>query len=87
MKKPEIIETVIILFSIVAIWPLIWWYGSEHFYKIPEIWITLYKVFLGILVVALALILVRRIKRVIKAIRDVKRRKKEDEERKSPPFF
>lgn len=87
MKKTEIIETIIIIFSILAIWPLIWYYSSERFYKIPQTWITLYKVFLGILVIVLIVILIRRIKRVIKVMRDAKKRKNEEQEGKFPPFF
>lgn len=85
MKRSEIIETVIILFSIVSLMPLVWWYGSDHLYKIPEIYITLYKVLLGILAVVLAVILVRRTKRIKKAMRDAKRQ--QGKTRKFPPFF
>jgi len=75
MKKSEIIETVIIVASIASFWPMVWWYKVGPLYKIPEIYITLYKLFLGIVSVALVVILVRRIRRIRKAIRDAKRQK------------
>jgi len=83
MKRSEIIETIIILVTIAALWPLIWYYRTE--YIIPESVKILYKLFLVILTVALVIIFVRRIKRVKKAMRDVKRQ--QSKTRKFPPFF
>jgi hypothetical protein len=70
IKKAEIWETVVIILSILTLWPVVWWYNAKR--NIPPLYFML--VLLPILVV-LAYIMVRRVKRLRKAMRDSKNRK------------
>ncbi|MFQ6041652.1 MAG: hypothetical protein ACE5PV_12405 [Candidatus Poribacteria bacterium] len=70
MKKAEVWETVVIILSILTLWPVVWWYNSKQ--DVPPLYFIL--VLLPILAV-LAYIMSRRIKRLRQAMRDSKNRR------------
>ena len=70
MKKAEVWETVVIIISILTLWPVVWWYNSKQ--DVPALYFIL--VLLPILAV-LAYIMVRRIRRLRDAMRDSKNRR------------
>jgi hypothetical protein len=70
IKKAELWETIVIILSILTLWPVVWWYNAKQ--DVPSLYFML--VLLPILAV-LAYIMVRRVKRLRKAMRDSKNRK------------
>jgi len=78
VRKGEKWETIIIVLSILSLWPVIKWYNSNQntpFY---------YHIFLVVVLGVLGFITYRRIKRLRAALKDLKAKR---ERRPFPPFF
>jgi hypothetical protein len=71
IKKTELWETIVIIVSILTLWPVVLWYNSKQ--NVPPLYLIL--VLLPILGV-LAYIMSRRIKRLRKAMRESKNKKR-----------
>jgi len=70
IKKTELWETIVIILSILTLWPVVMWYNAKQ--NMPPLYLIL--VLLPILAV-LGYILSRRIKRLRQAMRESKNRK------------
>ena len=73
MKKSELWENIILLLSVVALWPTIW----LSKFKPPQIsrgMLDLYQLLLGLVLVVLVVIAIRRFRRIRAAIRETKNR-------------
>jgi len=78
VRKSEKWETIIIILSILSLWPVVKWYNSSQ--NTP----LYYHIFLVVILCILGVITYRRIKRLRSALRDLKAKRGR---RLFPPFF
>ena len=72
MKKSEFWESIILLLSVVALWPAIWLSKSK---QLSEGMLNLYQALLGLILIVLVVIAVRRFRRIRAAMRENKNRR------------
>ncbi len=72
MKKPELWESILLLLAAILLLPI--WLIQSDPSRLPESIFKLGKIFQGVLLVTLVVILVRRLRRVVYAYRNKNRR-------------
>lgn len=70
MKKSEIWEGVLLLLSVVLLLPI--WMAHSQQMQLPPIWLKLLSILQYPVIIVLAVIFVRRLRRVIHAMRENK---------------
>ena len=73
MKKSELLENVILLLSIVALWPMIWLSKPKQ-PQVSEGMLSLYRLLLILVLIVLVVIAIRRFQRLRAAMRQNKNR-------------
>jgi hypothetical protein len=75
MKKSELLENVILLLSVVALLPTIWLSKSKG-PQVSESMLSLYQILLGLVLIVLVVITIRRFRRTRAAMHEAKNRRR-----------
>lgn len=85
-RRVVIIESALVVIALVSLWPLLWRYYRPE-WEWDRVWLALYRVWLVLMLGAMAWVASRRMARIRAAADEAKRIRDEMERGGRPPFL